>query len=203
MQNDKIGVVILAAGSSSRLGYAKQLVSFKGKSLVQHTIDVSDVLDLDTQILVLGAKSAEIKSKIEPKNFEIVINDNWEEGMASSIRLGLKRSQELQKNLDHLLILLSDQPFVSTEKIEKLIKVHLKKKSVASFSKYAGDTGVPAIFSSVLFPALEALEGDQGARKLIHKQEFDFETVPFEKGNFDVDTPEDVALLKNLELEDQ
>ncbi|CAN5366297.1 hypothetical protein BH23BAC2_BH23BAC2_22820 [soil metagenome] len=201
IQDAKIGVVILAAGSSSRLGYAKQLVEFRGKSLLQHAIDISDLLEFDTKVLVLGAGKEEIESEIDRKEFEIVMNNNWEEGMSTSIIAGVLRSQELEIDLEHVLILLSDQPFVSREKIEELIKVQLESKSPATFSEYAGNVGVPAIFSAEVFPYLKDLKGDQGAKKLIQDQKFDFQTVKFEKGNFDVDTVKDVELLKQLEEE--
>lgn len=197
----KIGVVILAAGSSSRLGYAKQLVEFRGKSLLQHAIDVADSFAFYINVLVLGARFDEIKDKIEVKNFEIVRNGNWEDGMSSSIREGLLKSQEIEGNLKHLLILLSDQPFVNRERIEDLISLHLESKSPATFSKYAGEVGVPVIFSAEVFPYLIELKGDVGARKLIINNKFDFETLKFEKGNFDVDTAEDVELLKQMEEE--
>ncbi|TXD83167.1 nucleotidyltransferase family protein [Subsaximicrobium wynnwilliamsii] len=199
IKNAKIGVMILAAGSSSRLGYAKQLVEFKGKSLLQHAIAISEVMDFDSKVLVLGARKEEIERKIDLKGFEILINENWEEGMASSIRKGVLRSQELENNLDHIVILLSDQPFVSRESIEALIQVQLDKNSQATFSEYAGDIGVPAIFSAEVFHDLKELKGDQGAKKLIHDQKLDFEIVKFEMGNFDVDTSEDVELLKQME----
>lgn len=199
IKDAKIGVVILAAGPSSRLGYAKQLVEFRGKSLLQHTIDISDSLAFDTKVLVLGASYNAIKEKINRKNFEIVMNNNWEEGMSTSIREGVFSSQEQKKDLDHILFLLSDQPFLSKERIEELIQVQLESKSPATFSKYAGTIGVPAIFSAKVFYHLKRLKGDEGAKKLIHDQKFNFQTVKFEQGNFDVDTAEDVELLKHLE----
>ena len=201
IQNAKIGVVILAAGTSSRLGYAKQLVEFKGKSLLQHSIDVSDSLEFDTKILVLGARKDEIESEIDLKGHELEINENWEEGMSTSIRKGVLRSQELENELDHIVILLSDQPFVSKDRIEELIQVQLDKNSQATFSEYAGDLGVPAIFSAEVFYDLKELKGDQGAKKLIQDLNLDYEIVKFEMGNFDVDTAEDVELLKKMEEE--
>tara|TARA_R100000935_G_scaffold48778_1_gene73517 strand:- start:837 stop:1445 length:609 start_codon:yes stop_codon:yes gene_type:complete len=201
IQDANIGVVILAAGSSSRLGYSKQLVEFKGKCLLQHAIDVSDSLEFDTKILVLGARKEKIEGKIDLKGFEVVMNENWEKGMSSSIRIGISQSQELEHELDHIVILLSDQPFVSKESIEDLIKVQLDKNCQATFSEYAGDIGVPAIFSAEVFHDLKELKGDQGAKKLIHNKKLDYEIVKFEMGNFDVDTAEDVELLRKMEEE--
>ncbi len=99
------------------MGYAKQLVEFKGKSLLQHTIDTSAPLEFDAKILVLGARKEKIENEIDTQGFEIVNNENWEEGMSTSIIAGLKKSLEIENDLHHLLILLSDQPFVSQEKL--------------------------------------------------------------------------------------
>ncbi|MFO8145785.1 MAG: nucleotidyltransferase family protein [Bacteroidota bacterium] len=199
--NTKIGVIILAAGSSSRLGYPKQLVEFKGVPLLQQSIDVAESLKFDAKILVLGAKEEEINKKINSRSFELVINENWEEGMSTSIRKGLSEALKLEKELEHILILLSDQPLITKEKIKELIEVQLKSKQQGTFSEYAGDVGVPAIFSREIFSELKKLKGDQGAKKLIHNTGFQFGTVQFENGNFDVDTTADVELLKRMEEE--
>lgn len=201
IRNKKIGVVILAAGSSSRLGYPKQLVEFKGKLMLQQIIELAGFFEFETKVLILGANAEEITEKIEPGAFEILFNENWQEGMASSIRAGLERSLEKEKDLEHLLILLSDQPFVSKERVEALIEEQVTGNSEATFSEYDGDVGVPAIFSSSVFSYLKELKGDHGAKKLINDQKIEFRTVRFAKGNFDVDTKEDVELLKKLEKE--
>lgn len=197
--NAKIGVIILAAGSSSRLGYPKQLVEFKGISILQRSIDVVESLEFNPKILVLGAKEDEIRKKINRRNFEIAINKNWEEGMGASIRKGISEALKLEKKLEHILILLSDQPLVTKDKIEELIDIQLKSKQQGTFSEYAGEPGVPAIFSREIFSELKKLKGDQGAKKLIYNADFQFGTVKFENGNFDVDTPADVELLKQME----
>lgn len=195
----KTGVIILAAGESSRLGQPKQLVKFKGKPLLQHSIDLGMSLDFTTKILVLGAKSKEIKKRINCRDFKAVVNENWQEGVGSSIGKGVSAAIKSENKLDHILILLSDQPFVTKEKIQELIKAHSASKNQATFSEYSGTVGVPAIFSNHLFPALERLKGDQGAKKLISSLNLKFGTVAFINGNFDVDTAADVQLLKQLE----
>ena len=200
-ENAKIGVIILAAGSSSRLGYPKQLVEFKGIPLLQHSIDVAESLEFDAKILVLGAMEDEINKKIDSRNFKVVINENWEEGMSTSIRKGLSEALKFEKELEHILILLSDQPFVTKEKIEELISVQLKSNKQATFSGYAGELGVPAIFSREIYSDLKKLKGDQGAKKLIYKKDLQFGTVMFENGNVDVDSTVDVELLKRMEEE--
>lgn len=197
----KTGVIILAAGASNRLGYPKQLVKFKEKPLLQHVIDVADSVGFDKNILVLGAQAEEIQKGIELRDFEIIINENWEEGVGSSLSKGISEALNRENKLDHVLILLSDQPLVTKEKIQELLQVHQGSNTPATFAEYEGATGVPAIFSRLLFSDLKKLKGDQGAKKLLFNNNLQFETVKFENGNFDVDTAEDVELLKQMEEE--
>jgi molybdenum cofactor cytidylyltransferase len=173
----KIGVVILAAGSSSRLGYPKQLVEFKGKTLLQHSIDVAESASFNTKILVLGAGAKNIKQKIDLRNFEVVFNERWEDGMGTSISKGITEVLNIEPELDHILLLLSDQPFINKEQIQELIRVQLSSNKQATFSEYAGDVGVPAIFSRKIFSDLKKLQGDQGAKKLLREMDLEFETV--------------------------
>lgn len=186
----------MAAGSSSRLGEPKQLVEFNGQSLLQHTLNCAEKLTFDSKILVLGSKAEEIKTSLELGDFDVIINEEWQEGMASSIRKGIQQSKS---DLDHVVILVSDQPMVSAKNLEKLIAKHLENIAEATFSKYNGDLGVPAIFSKKVFSELLNLKGDQGAKKLLYEGKLTFQSVKFEGGNFDVDTKEDVEKLKELE----
>ncbi len=189
-------MIILAAGSSSRLGEAKQLVEFNGQPLLQYTLNCAEKLTFDSKILVLGSNSRKIKTSLELGNFEVVINEEWEEGMASSIRKGIQQSKI---DLEHVMILVSDQPLISSDNLENLIAKQLENNTEATFSEYDGDLGVPAIFSKKVFLELLNLKGDQGAKKLLQKGKLTYESVKFEGGNFDVDTKEDVEKLKELE----
>ncbi len=200
-KNSKIGVIILAAGSSRRLGYPKQLLEFRGSSLLQHSIDVTEDLTFDVKILVLGSNSEGIQKKINKGKFEIVTNENWEEGMGTSLSKGVSEALKIERELDHIMILLSDQPLITKDKIQELIKIQLDSRKSGTFSEYAGDVGVPGIFSREIFSELQLLKGDQGAKKLIYNKSFEFETVKLEEGNFDVDTTEDVEKLKQIEKE--
>ena len=193
-----VGVVILAAGSSNRLGQPKQLIKFKKKSLLQNIIDQSQVLTFDTNVLVLGAYAAEIQKNINTRNFDTIINDDWEGGIASSIRKGVTRSLEIDQELDHILFLLSDQPFVTSELLYELMVAHKQQGKEITGCKYQDIVGVPAIFSKLLFQELCMLKGDRGARVLIKKYHDNLAVVPFELGSIDVDKPEDYSKLLNF-----
>lgn len=189
------GVVILAAGSSSRLGAPKQLLLYKNKTLLQHTLDQVLPLSFDSYVLMLGAQADSIQPTLEPGPFEVVVNHNWPEGIASSIRTGLERSMALRPDLEHLLVLLCDQPFVSTRLIQELVDTHLRSGKNITACCYQDAVGVPAMFSKAMFPELLQLQGDRGANRLIRQYPDDVAVVPFEQGSIDVDTEEDYRKL--------
>ena len=148
---DTIGIVILAAGASTRLGKPKQLLKFRNTSLLQHVIDIASEIDSSQRILVLGANSDRILKSIDIKKFTVAINANWSEGIAGSIRTGVEKTLELNPAVDHLLFLLSDQPFISAELIRSLIRRHLQGKDLTA-SHYKETLGVPALFPGRFSP---------------------------------------------------
>lgn len=195
---DDIGVVVLAAGASSRLGKPKQLLEFQGKPLLQHVLDQIRPVSFASYVLVLGAGAGGIRNAIDPGNFDVAINENWTEGIAGSIRKGVEHSLAAHPDLDHLLFLLSDQPFVSNQLIRDLAHTHMQSGKKITACRYGGTTGVPAIFSKSVFPDLLSLRGDRGANRLIKQYRDEVAVVPFELGSIDVDTPEDYRELNRL-----
>ncbi len=196
---NNIGVVILAAGGSTRLGRPKQLVQFKGKALLQHAIDQVVQLEVGPSVVVLGGSKEQISSRIDPKGLQVVLNSDWQHGIASSMQVGFEQILSNERKIDHIMFVLSDQPFLEVSQLKRLVKTHLSGNRMATYSEYDGVLGVPAIFSQAAFPFLKTLKGDQGAKKLTTMKGFEFETEPFEKGLFDIDTEEDVAKLKTME----
>lgn len=192
-----IGVVILAAGSSSRLGRPKQLLEYKNKTLLQRMIDMVMPFELTSSVVVLGAHSDEILEATNIGDAKVVINENWSEGIASSIRLGVTESIEVNASLDSILFLLSDQPFVSTELIRKLINTHENGSQRITACSYKQNVGVPAIFDKHFFPQLMELKGDVGAKKIILRNRDQVDEVVFKKGDFDIDTTEDYEQLQD------
>jgi len=193
-----VGVIILAAGSSSRLGQPKQLIKFQNKSLLQNIIDQSQAFTFTSYVLVLGAHATGIQKSIEPGNFNVIINQNWKEGIASSIHKGVEYSLEFNPELEHILFLLSDQPFVTSELIHELLISHQQQGKEITGCKYQDTVGVPAIFTKHMFKELGMLEGDRGARVLIKKYPEKLAVVPFELGSIDIDMPEDYSKLFNF-----
>jgi molybdenum cofactor cytidylyltransferase len=190
-----IGVIILGAGSSSRLGQAKQLLKYEEKTLLQRVLDTLKTVPFSSKVVVLGANAEEIMNSTEAKDVKFVINTEWEEGIASSIRTGMRQVLDFNPALEHILFLLTDQPFVSDHLIHELLKKHLDGKNLITGSKYNNIVGVPAIFEKSIFPDLLKLSGDHGARYIINQDPKKVATVNFELGHFDVDTQEDYKKL--------
>lgn len=187
-------IVILAAGKSARLGQPKQLLPFKGKSLISHCVEIAGKV-AENVIVVTGAERKRIESELKKSNVEIVFNSEWEEGMASSIRSGLTYITEKNPDIKEVIFMVCDQPFVTTDLLLKLIsEKQLSSKSIVA-SCYSEIAGTPVIFDKSIFPELMELTGDVGARKIIIKNKDRMSTVDFPLGNVDMDTADDYKKL--------
>jgi molybdenum cofactor cytidylyltransferase len=194
---EKHAIVILAAGSSSRLGSPKQLLSYKGKNLLRHAVDEALETGCQSVFVVLGANIEIIRNELKDKPVIIVENAGWEEGMASSIRCGLENIMNTIPGTGHIIFMVCDQPYVSSS---LLLKLSAKKKETGMpivASSYGDNIGIPALFHKSFFPALLELKGDKGARKLISDNPEKVATIPFPEGITDIDTVSDYELLKN------
>lgn len=195
----KTGVIILAAGSSSRLGRPKQLIEFQGKKLIQKAIEEAQKSKADALVVVLGWNSELIKSGFDSEKIPFVINENWEEGMASSMQAGLNFLMENEQP-DQVILILVDQPFVDANLLIRLIleKERTGKGIVAC--AYSETLGVPAIFDQKYFEELLMLKGTDGAKKVILRNKADVFEIEFPLGAVDLDTEEDLRQLKNLKI---
>ena len=181
----KIAGLLLAAGGSSRLGRPKQLVEMEGKTLIRRSAEALIEAGCSPLVVVLGAEVEGSVAELAGLDFEIVVNDEWNSGMSSSIRVGLPAI-----NAAHaVLISLVDQPFVTGEKLQLLMDAFKGNSPDIVTAEYNGIAGVPAIFSSKLFPALSTLKGDKGAREIIRNSPNAL-TIPLPEAATDVDFPD-------------
>lgn len=197
---ENTGIILLAAGNSSRMGTAKQLLSYQGKTLLDRTIDTAlEVFKEDHIMLVLGADHNEIASKIENQNVQISINDDWRSGMASSIKAGLKTLLKLFPDMEHCFISVCDQPFLTSEIFTEMFQLKENSNKEIIAARYSDTIGVPALFSKKYFEVLMEFSGEQGAKKIIQRNMEDVETFEFEKGAIDIDTKVEYENLKSKE----
>ena len=191
-------IVLLAAGSSSRLGGPKQLLMYKEHTLLQHSIHIALASLANRVIVVLGANAGIIGTGITKKDDRLtcITNDQWQEGLASSIRCGLQYLLSQKPAPQNVLFMVCDQPYINTVLLNKLITLQRQTGHSIVASKYAKTAGIPAIFSRDLFPELLQLTGDKGARKLIEQQKEAVATVAFPLGTIDIDTMADYESLQ-------
>ncbi|MDJ1500081.1 nucleotidyltransferase family protein [Xanthocytophaga agilis] len=186
-----IGILLLAAGASTRLGQPKQLLQFQGQSLIERSIQTILALDVTERVVVLGAHANEISSEIASLPIETIINHNWDEGMASSIRMGVNYMLQKKPNLEAIVLMLCDQPFVTPDLLNQLIQIYEQTAAPIVASSYQDVLGVPALFAHGTFYKLLALKGDKGARSIIPDYQELLQFVSFPKGGIDIDTIED------------
>ena len=191
------GIIILAAGSSSRFGNTKQLLHFKGKTLLQHTMEEAAEAGAEPVVVVTGANADEISKEIKNEKIEIVFNKDWEQGMASGIIIGLKKAISLNNKMEKAIIAVCDQPFISSSLFQQLYQKQNESAKYIVACCYADTIGTPALFTQKYFDVLMKLKGDEGAKKLMKTYSEDVATVDFPKGYIDIDTKEDYENLLN------
>jgi molybdenum cofactor cytidylyltransferase len=192
-----IGVVILAAGASTRLGVPKQLLTFRGRSLLRHTVEEALTSGCHPIVVVLGAHAERLQEEIDDLPVTVVVNARWSEGMGTSIQAGLAALTTAAGGdaVGAVVLAVCDQPFFSAAILHALIAAHQRSGRAIVATTYEGTCGVPALFSRSLFPHLIALDGHEGARRVIQGRPNETVVVPFPEGAFDIDTAEDYARL--------
>ena len=193
-----IGAVILAAGASTRMGTPKQLLYFKGRSLLRHIVDVAIAQECEPIVVVLGAHAEQIRYQVSQLPVMVVENQDWDLGMGASIRVGVNAVNNLTKNLEAVILLLCDQPFVCSHVLNQLVEIYHTTHKPIIASEYAQTLGVPALFSRELFSELMNLDAEKGAKQVIQKYKHLVFSVPFEAGAIDVDTPQDYERLETI-----
>lgn len=187
--------VILAGGQSKRLGSPKQLLQLEGTTLLEHTIAAAKQLGVGPVAVVLGAHAEKILPAVTQSGVDIVHNPEWQEGMASSIRIGIQQLLTLYPKTDGLLFLVCDQPFLRADLLSELINLQKHADLPVAASRYGGRLGTPALFHQSVFDHLLELKGDTGARKLLEGMEDQVVVQDFDDGVYDIDTREDYERL--------
>jgi molybdenum cofactor cytidylyltransferase len=189
---DGLHAIVLAAGASSRFGSAKQLVRVAGRPLLHTAVARAAEVAGTAVSVVLGARAAELTPLLKHSQSAVIINRDWREGLASSIRAGVAR---LPSSCTAVLLTLVDQPAVTAEDLKRLVSAWRRQPDYIAAARYGATTGVPAIFPRSTFPDLQSLRGDTGARALLQRNPDRVVRVPMASAALDIDTPEDLLKL--------
>jgi molybdenum cofactor cytidylyltransferase len=190
---DGLYAVVLAAGASTRFGSVKQLVRVAGRPLLHTAVTRAAEVTGNALIVVLGAGAADLAPLLKHSPGSLVVNHEWREGIASSIRAGVAR---LPASCTGVMLLLADQPAITADDLKRLAGTWRKQPQYIAAALYAGTSGVPAIFPRSAFRDLAELRGDVGARALLRRSADRVVRVPMPSAAFDVDTPEDLLALE-------
>ncbi|MBW1710292.1 MAG: molybdenum cofactor cytidylyltransferase [Deltaproteobacteria bacterium] len=197
--NKRVSGIILAAGGSKRINGIKQLLQFEGKPILGWVVENALKSSLSRVIVVLGHAAEEIQKAVDLKKAKLVVNDRYDRGQSSSIQAGLNVVPDQDAGV---MFLLGDQPLVRADVINTLIEAYQNKRSTLVIPTRHGRRGNPVLIDRSLFPRLESLTGDVGARVLFEEYAGQIREIEVESDGilFDVDTWDDYIELKKKGL---
>ncbi len=188
----EIAILLLAAGSSSRLGHSKQLLKVNNIPLLTSSVMAAIESDAHKVVVVLGANEVAHRNLIYHLPVEIVYNPTWQKGMGNSLKVGLTHLTKGTHHLAAIIIMVCDQPLITSSHLKRLIQKFKDTKSPIVASYYSGMAGVPSLFDNSNFSNLLALGDEEGAKKIIQQKMELVKTIDFQEGAIDIDTDQDL-----------
>jgi molybdenum cofactor cytidylyltransferase len=192
---DSIALIILAAGNSSRMGSAKQLLQYRGKTLLRHAVDNGLACGCSPVIVVLGHDAQRMRDELAGASVVIADNLDWQQGMGTSIRVGVTTAQSQPTPPAAVMIALVDQPLVDATVMRRLMDAYRTSGYPMAAAVYAGTVGVPAIFNRNYFDALKNLPPHAGAKKVLTDHAMQVAKVDMDEARIDIDTEQDYKKL--------
>lgn len=182
-----VGGLVLAAGGSSRLGRPKQLLPYRGTTLLGHALDVARACPFDQLVVALGGHADAVRAGVDLRGADVVVNRVYGEGCSSSIAAALSA---VDARCDTLVLLLGDQPGVTPATVRALLAG--RRGAPLAVCRYDDGRGHPLAFGRAVFGDLAALHGDKGVWRLLDRRARDVVEVPI-PGPVprDVDTAQD------------
>ncbi len=187
--------IILAAGSSSRMGKPKMLLPYKGKTLMQCIIDEVSLVKDNTILVVTGCYHHFLEPLLKEQNIAFIKNEEWQNGMGSSVSTGINYILQHFPSTENVFILTCDQPFINATLLQQMIAEKSAGGKGIAACTYAGTTGVPVLFDKKYFDRLLLLKGNEGAKKIVAELTEDVCTIDFPEGITDIDEPGDYEKL--------
>src|SRR6266481_8038651 len=176
----RVAAVVLAAGGSARFGRSKQFALFQGDTFIKRIVAAAIEAGCAPVVVVTGEDSAQIKSELARFTVSIAMNPDWQKGLGSSIIVGIRHAMNQDPDLDAVVLLACDQPFVTAAVLTQMIQLRLTGGNPIVASAYAGTLGIPALFDRSCFPDLLQLKGDSGAKRIIlERRQHDVASVDF------------------------
>jgi len=183
--------LVLGAGGSRRLGRPKQLLPYRGGTLLGHAVDVARACPFDQLVVAVGGAAEEVRARVDLAGADVVVNDAYGSGCSSSIAAALAA---LDPRCDLLVLMLGDQHAVTAATVESLLAG--RRGAPLAACRYEDGLGHPIAFGRDVFPDLAALHGDKGVWRLLERRAAEVAEVPVAgRIPLDVDTEEDYAAV--------
>ena len=198
MNHPQVPLILLAAGESKRMGMPKQLLTYRGSSLIRHAVTMAVTSQCNPIIVVLGANSDRISPEISNLPVHITYNIQWQQGMSASIATGIKTILEMKTNFDAVVVALADQPFITAQAYNRLIERYSAKHPLAIASKYSNTIGVPALFDRTLVPELSHMNHQGGAKQILNQSSDSNLNLDLPEAAIDIDTITDYQKLLEI-----
>ncbi len=189
----ELHAVILAAGASTRFGSPKQLVRIGGSPVLHQMISNAAFVAGRSVTVVIGAHAREIAPALRQSAASVVVNRDWPEGLASSIRVAVESAPP---RCDGLLLLLADQVAVTADDLKHLYAAWKRHPILIAAALYDGAPGLPAIFPRWTYPGLMELRGDRDPRQVIRRNIDQLVRIPMANASINLDTPEDLLSIE-------
>lgn len=186
-----VSAVVLAAGTSSRMGQAKQLLRVGETSVLEAVLRNLRATSVDEIVLVLGASADLIRDQVPLDSIRVAVNEAYQEGMATSLQAGITH---VAPDARAAMVVLADQPFVRPETMERLISEYTNHAALITMPVHEGIRGNPVIIDRRLFPEVAQLSGDVGFRAIFAQHAADIHKVAVDDPGVlvDLDEPADV-----------
>lgn len=195
MRPDPIGIIVLAAGGSARMGRPKQLLPIGVRTLVRLAAEAAVNCDAGPVVVVTGAGHAEVERELATLPVRLILNSSWERGMGTSIRAGVEAILRTTPDVNGVLITLCDQPQVSDETLRRVIAAHREAGAGLCAAAFDDSVGPPVLMSRQYFAELLALPDADGAKRVLLAHPDDVCRVPCPEAGLDIDTPADYRRL--------
>lgn len=193
-EEPNLHVLVLAAGGSKRFGSPKQLVRIGDRPLLHRAVGIATDVAGHSVSVVLGAHAEQMTPLLGHSPVSIVINRDWADGLASSLREGIR---SLPGSIDGVMITLADQVAVTKMDLARLATAWKAQPEWLIAASYSGHTGVPAVFPRWTFNDFMELRGDSGARNILQRHADRVLRIPMPNAAVDIDTPEDLLSIES------
>jgi molybdenum cofactor cytidylyltransferase len=194
----EFGIILLAAGGSTRMGRPKLLLPFRGRPLLRRAAESAIASGAANIIVVLGAGAEAAKSVIADLPLIAVVNERWPTGMGSSLKTGLAALLSVEPTIAAAIVMLADQPMIGESAVSDLIAAQRQSGKPICAAAYAGTLGPPALFAASQFARLAQLGDAEGAKRIFSESPDDVAGVPIAVAALDIDTPGDYDALTEI-----